>query len=37
MDKQSIKPLVSAVSLAFMATIAVAPVASAAANPFQAD
>ena len=36
MAKQHLKPLVAAVGAAFMATVAIAPAASAAENPFQA-
>ena len=37
MSKQIIKPLSAAVGIAFAATMALAPAASATANPFQAD
>ena len=36
MAKQHLKPLAAAVGAAFMATVALAPAASAAENPFQA-
>ena len=37
MTKQSIKPMAAAVSVAFTATLALAPAALANQNPFQAD
>ena len=37
MTKQSIKPMAAAVSVAFAATLALAPAALANQNPFQAD
>ena len=37
MTKQSIKPMAAAVGVAFAASMALAPVAMASTNPFQAD
>lgn len=37
MAKQTVKPLAAAVGAAFLASVALAPAASALDNPFQAD
>ncbi|TNE90810.1 MAG: hypothetical protein EP324_05425 [Gammaproteobacteria bacterium] len=37
MSKKTLKPLAAAVGAAFMASVAIAPLASAAENPFQAN
>ena len=37
MSKHNLKPLAAAVGVAFMASVALAPMASAAENPFQAN
>ena len=37
MSKHNLKPLAAAVGVAFMASIAIVPMASAAGNPFQAN
>ena len=37
MSKHNLKPLAVAVGAAFMASVAIAPMASAAENPFQAN
>ncbi len=37
MSKKNLKPLAAAVGAAFMASVAVAPLVSAAENPFQAN
>ena len=37
MSKHNLKPLAAAVGAAFMASVALAPMASAAENPFQAN